>query len=69
MATLTNADSRQSQNYSGNLKISPEVRDSWKFFRETRYNSGTLQKKSGHRRKFQTANLRIYAGNSKNFRE
>ena len=30
----------------------PRNRDNWKFFLETRVNSGTLQKKSGHRRKF-----------------
>ena len=36
---------RESGNFSGN-------RDTWKFFRETRDNSGTLQKK----------NLRIYVG-------
>ena len=38
VTTLTNAVSGQSQNCSGN-------RDTWKFFRETRDNSGTLQKK------------------------
>ena len=43
---------RESGDFSGNW-------DTWKFFRETRYNSGTLQKK----------NLRIYVWNSKNFRE
>ena len=37
--------SRDSGDFSGN-------RDTWKFFRETRENSRTLQKKSGHRRKF-----------------
>ena len=31
---------RESGDFSGN-------RDTWKFFRETRYNSGTLQKKIG----------------------
>ena len=40
VTTLTNAVSGQSQNLSGN-------RDTWKFFRETRDNSGTLQKKIG----------------------
>ena len=43
---------RESGDFSGN-------RDTWKFFRETRDNSGTLRKK----------NLRIYVRNSKNFRE
>ena len=36
---------RESGDFPGN-------RDTWKFFRETRDNSGALQKKSGHRRKF-----------------
>ena len=40
VTTLTNAVSGQSQNCSGN-------RDTWTFFRETRDNSGTMQKKIG----------------------
>ena len=36
---------REFGNFIGN-------RDTWKFFRETRDNSGTLQEKSGHRRNF-----------------
>ena len=36
---------RESGNFSRN-------RDTWNFFRETRDNSGTLQRESGHRRKF-----------------
>ena len=55
VTTVTNAVSRQSQNFSGNLEISPGI--------------GTHIGKHaiipGHCRK----NLRIYVGNSKNFRE
>ena len=52
MTTLTNAVSGQSQNGPGNLEISPGIETLKFFFRETRDNSGTLRKKSGHRRKF-----------------
>ena len=57
---------RESGDFSGN-------RDTWKFFRETRDNSGTLQKKIGTSKEILfhvfISNLRIYAGNSKFFRE
>ena len=56
--TLTNAVSGQSQNCSGNLEISPGI--------------GTLGNFSGKHaiiRDIAEKNLRIYVGNSKNFRE
>ena len=52
VTTLTNAVSGQSQNCTGNLEISPGIGTLGIFFRGTTDNSGTLQKKSGHRRNF-----------------
>ena len=66
MTTLTNAVSGQSQNCSGNLEISP---DTWKFFRETRDNSGTLQKKSRDIEKFYCTFLFKIREDDPNFRD
>ena len=59
VTTLTNAVSGQSQNCSGNLEISAGIGTLGNF-------SGKHAIIPGHCRK---KNLRIYVGNSKNFRE
>ena len=64
-----NVVSGQSQNCFGNLEIFSGNRDTWKFSRETRDNSGTLQKKSGHRRKFYFTCLLKIREDGPNFRD